>query len=1293
MKFRKIIRFKKRFNKNEKKYRSLFYNHAAAKIIIDPENGDIIDVNEAAAKFYGWNSEQLKKMNISQINLHASNEIKKGFVRNHHNEYKHLHSNGSIVDVEVFSSRINLNGKDYIHSIIHDISGKKQAESALRESEERYRLIMDNSIDAILLSVPDGNIISANKSACRMFGMTEDEILYADIKDIIAEDDKNWPDLFQKSNLNGGGKGEIILKRKNGENFPAEISISPFQTSKGEVRNSLIIRETTERVNFEKALLENEEIFRNFLENSPIYIFFKDKDIRPVKLSRNYEKMLQRPLDEVLGKTMDELFPSELAKSMIADDKKVLNEGRLVVVDEELNGRHFTTIKFPIIINDQPLYLAGYTLDVTESKKTEESLRANLSLLKIAGESARFGGWSVDLADKKVIWSEVVAFIHDEPADFYPTLDQTFNYYAPEYRKTITDSFTKCAEQGIPFDEELQIITAKDKRTWVKCIGKAEKNKNGDIIKIHGSFQDIDKIKIAESKLEESRQALSRLIGNLYGIAYRCSFSMNRPVEYISQGCRKMTGYSDNDFYNKKISWEMLIFEEDRASVWNEILNKTKTKEPFQVEYRIKHRNGQKRWVWEKGCGVCDNTGKINALESFITDITERKNAEEALIESEKNYRELIDGMNETVWVLDTNGNLIDVNKTAVRVLGYTKKELLSMGIIGIDLSLRKENTIELIKSMPEKKIQIFQTTHRTKDGKVFPVEVYSSVVTYKGEKAILNIARNITQRKRDEEFQQILYEIARTSMGTKAMEELLVVVRRELVKVLDTTNFYVALYNEKTEMLRKVIFVNEKFDIEEWEVKDSLSGEVIKYRKTLLLQGEERVNYAAKHGLNLIGVPPECWLGVPLMVDNKPIGVIVVQSYSDAKAYDKDSARLMEIIAHELAIVFQREKMIQDLIHAKEKAEESDRLKTAFLANISHEIRTPMNGILGFLELLAQPNLEEGQKDKYLEIVNKSGQRLLNTINNIVEVSKIESAQLEVSYDSTDISEVMGYHYDFFTQQAQQKGLTLLMNQKVSGKEAQINTDKAKLEGILTNLINNAIKFTIKGEVEFGNYLEDNRIVFYVKDSGIGIPPDKTGDIFKRFIQIDQSLTRAYEGSGLGLSIVKAYIESLGGIIWVDSSVGKGSVFYFSIPYKHLDTKTTETITQKTETRKFNSKAKILIAEDDEISYRYLETILSKHYKLLHSTTGGETVRIFSENPDVALILMDIKMPEMDGLQATREIRKINPNVPVIAQTAYAFSNDENKAKEAGCNDYISKPVIYHELIEKIKKCLENQI
>jgi signal transduction histidine kinase len=377
------------------------------------------------------------------------------------------------------------------------------------------------------------------------------------------------------------------------------------------------------------------------------------------------------------------------------------------------------------------------------------------------------------------------------------------------------------------------------------------------------------------------------------------------------------------------------------------------------------------------------------------------------------------------------------------------------------------------------------------------------------------------------------------------------------------------------------------------------------------------------------------------------------------------------------------------ELLKAKEKAEESDRLKSAFLANMSHEIRTPMNGILGFAQILKEPDLTGAEQQQYIEIIEKSGARMLNIINDIIHISKIEAGLMEFDIVETNINEQIEYIFTFFKPEAEAKGIKLYYTNPLPSREAIIKTDREKVYAILTNLVKNAIKYSHEGSIEFGYKNKGEVFEFYVKDTGIGIPKDRQEAIFERFIQADIFDKMAKQGAGLGLSISKAYVEMLGGKIWVESQEGKGSTFYFTLPYNAEPVK--EIIDRKLEPSKKNDsirKLKILVAEDDKVSEMLIDSFVKPFCKeILKARTGVEAVAACLAKPDIDLILMDIRMPKLGGYEATQQIREFNKEVVIIAQTAHGLTGDREKAIESGCNDYISKPINKDELILLIQK------
>jgi signal transduction histidine kinase len=382
-------------------------------------------------------------------------------------------------------------------------------------------------------------------------------------------------------------------------------------------------------------------------------------------------------------------------------------------------------------------------------------------------------------------------------------------------------------------------------------------------------------------------------------------------------------------------------------------------------------------------------------------------------------------------------------------------------------------------------------------------------------------------------------------------------------------------------------------------------------------------------------------------------------------------------------------EKTSLELRNSKDKAEESDRLKSAFLANVSHEIRTPMNGILGFAELLRSPNLSGEEQQEYIKIIERSGARLLSTINDIIDISQIEAGEVEVRIMPVMLKDELSFLYDFYKQKTDYKGLQLVYNPQVDDTTL-FCTDKGHLNAILSNLLSNAIKFTSQGSIEFGYTRQNENVQFFVSDTGIGIREDDFKLIFQRFRQAHEGNTRSYEGSGLGLAITKAFVEKLGGSIRVESKLGSGSTFYVDLPEHPISGTTApheEAFSADVMEHQLRN-LKIIVAEDDESSEMFINIILqSFSMQVLNARSGFEVVELTRENPDVDLILMDVQMPDLNGYEATQEIRKFNKDVIIIAQTAHAFSDDKTKAINAGCNDYLTKPIEINNLMGAIRK------
>jgi CheY-like chemotaxis protein/two-component sensor histidine kinase len=379
----------------------------------------------------------------------------------------------------------------------------------------------------------------------------------------------------------------------------------------------------------------------------------------------------------------------------------------------------------------------------------------------------------------------------------------------------------------------------------------------------------------------------------------------------------------------------------------------------------------------------------------------------------------------------------------------------------------------------------------------------------------------------------------------------------------------------------------------------------------------------------------------------------------------------------------------------AKAKAEESDKLKSSFLTNLSHEIRTPMNAILGFTDLLNETDLNETDRLEYLKIISKSGTNLVSIIDDLIEMSKIDANQIMPNYTNVNLESCIYELYETIKVGIpHSREIDFFIIENHNPAAYSVITDEIKLKQIIINLITNAIKFTDQGFVAFGYVIDEEKaeVKFTIKDSGLGIEKNKHKYIFDRFKRIDGDMSIKAGGLGLGLAISKAYVEMLGGVITLESNVGKGSVFSFSIPLKinEIGKKTVQPI-YNIAVSKEEESATILIAEDDNINFILLQKIMQfKNHTIIRAINGQEAVEICRNNPNIDLVLMDIKMPVMNGFEALEKIKHFQPELPIIAQTAYSSNEDKKKIEQAGFFGYITKPINRENLFEMIEKAFQ---
>ena len=820
-------------------------------------------------------------------------------------------------------------------------------------------------------------------------------------------------------------------------------------------------------------------------------------------------------------------------------------------------------------------------------------------------------------------------------------------------------------------------------------------DEEGNMIGTVGYARDITRQKQAEKRLKESEE-LNRSITES---ALDAIVSMNNEGKVIlwNKAATKMFGYTREEMLNQSLS--PILPKQHHNSHTHGILNLKNKHEETLIGKTIEIsalRKDKTEFPIELSLSKWINTRGEQNYTGIIRDISQRVN-------NEKEIRKLSMAAAQSpsiIVITDSHGKIEYVNHKFEILTGYTSEE-----VKGLNTSIMKSGEHpesfyrELWQTITAGKVWRGEFHNKKKNGKLFWESAYIGPVFDRNGNIenFLKIAEDITDRKRKEMIQKIIYHFSNELVSSVSLHDFAQTIQKELSALIDTTNFYIALYDEKSDGFRVVFQQDEKDSFATIPSEKTLTGHVFRIRKPLLVTRKTREELLKSGIIEQYGSPSEAWLGVPLMIDNNAIGVFAVQNYSDEHAFQKPDIELLEIISRQLSMVIYRKQQEQELRTALEKARESDRLKTAFLSNLSHEIRTPMNGILGFASLIGDPTLNRFEKEEYLNVIRKSSERMLNTMNDIIEAAKIQIGEIQITKEEVSVAALLHDMQRSFMPEAEVKGLRLSVSiPSALEKSCRLYTDGQKLRTALSHLIHNAIKFTKQGYVEFGCWQKNNAIEFFVKDSGIGIPKNRQQAVFNRFEQADADYsTRLYEGSGLGLTIAKAYVEWLGGSIQVVSEVGKGSTFRFAIPFA-MEKKQAEALSDPENAQPAaesgNRHPAVLIVEDDETSVKYLQAILKDKFKTIYQAEyGKKAVELCRLHPDIRLVLMDIKLPDITGLEATREIRKFDKKVIIIAQTAYAMIGDEDKALEAGCNDYIAKPILKENLFKILNRWLNH--
>ena len=1327
-------------------------------VISTDKNGLVIQMNPVAETLCGWKLSEAFGKPLSEVFtiINAENRqivadpvikvLEKGEIVGLANHTVLVSRNGT--EYQISDSAAPIKNKEGVITgvvlVFSDITESYITQRRIRESEERYRSLLNNLEAGIVVHAPDTSIVMNNPRACDLLGLSDDQMRGKEAMDpawkFVNEDNiplslDEYP-VNRIVNCRQPIKDQILGIHQPNQNDVVWVTVNgcPVLDPKGEITEIVIsFIDITQRKQEEIARREADELFKHVFDysnvgksiTSPNGVINVNKAFCNL-LGYNKEELRNKKWQEITHPDDLELSQYEVNKirggavDQVRFNKRFLHKnGSVIWVD--LSSSAFLN-------NTGELQLISTVIDITESKRSElllkekteeieaqneelnqtnqklaeakEIAEKNEARLKMALRVSKSGAWDWNIQKKSFYWSDEFLQLFGLPENTVAGFEAWAKALHPDDIEKASLKIQEAIENHTELLNDYRIILPNNEIRWIRTTGNVT-YVNNEPQRMIGLCMDITQQKMSEQELynakeraEESERLLAKIADN-YPNSFVSVIEKDLTVGFSGGQEFKRQNLNPNDFVGLTLEQVFGGFTE----IVKENYLSTFSGKETSFELFINNQ-----YQLYKTVPLVDEHNHITRILSVVENITESKQTEKALKESEERFKNMFERHSSVMLlVAPESGMITGANESSVRFYGYSKSELLAMNIDQINILSPEQVKMELQHALHEER-SYFVFPHRLASGEVRTVEVHSSPIILQDQKILFSIIHDITERKHLEKIREIQYNIATAVVTSDSIGQLLEFVRSELSQMFNTTNFFAALYNAKNNTLKKLHWFDEVDEFEEWEASKSFSGYVVKTGKMLLLNKQEIEKLGAEQNIPIMGEPAECWLGVPLVVDKRTIGVLVIQSYTDPKAYDASSARLFEQVAYDLSVYIEKSRILQELNVAKLHAEESDRLKSAFLANMSHEIRTPMNGILGFAEILKDPELTGEQQREYIKIIEKSGNRMLNIINDIIDISKIESGLIKLDIKESNINDQIEYIYTFFKPEAEAKGIKLSIKTTLLAKEATLKTDREKVYAILTNLVKNAIKYTPAGSIEFGYDLIGSQILtsqklktehplflqFYVKDTGIGIAANRQEAIFERFIQADITDKMARQGAGLGLAITKSYVEMLGGRIWVESQEGIGSTFYFTLPYnaepeEKAIAKTSDFADGIINTTK---TLKILIAEDDEASEMLITLMVNVFCKeKLKVRTGLEAVETSRKNPDIDLVLMDIQMPVMGGYEAIRQIREFNKNVIIIAQTAYGLSGDREKAIDAGCNDYIAKPINKAELQAMILK------
>lgn len=1322
----------------KEKYRTLF-DDAPLGIFRATVQGELMEINKTMAEMLGYKTVDKATEKIRDVanqiyvdpdqRIELVNEITAADITKTI-EIKFKKRSGKPFDVNLSIKAVRDDGGNplYIEGIVEDISLRKKTEENLILERNQLRTLIDNIPDFIYIKDREGKYVLTNKALVKMLKARSG-------KQLIGKTDSDlFPEKiakeFQLEDSQIIHKGETIINKKennlNKERRFKEILSYTTKVPLYDQENNIIglvgiSRDLSELKKAEDRIKANQANLKAVIESTDNAIWSVNLDYKIIECNRSFRSNIKK----LYGK--DIRSGSNILQKLPEGQSKKWKKR----YDRAFKGKHWkeehcfqidgTKRCFEVSFNpivDNYGKVSGVTVfsqDISERKMAEVVIRESEELFRQLADNIN-DAFLITQGRKIIYTNPAVVKIYGAIPDKFEDKD-LLKLIHPTDRERIGKILqSPDFRNNKTFDDQFRILKNDGSVSWIwqRTFPILKKGRNTRTVTV---ATDITNQKELEQALLTNRNQQRAILDNIPYLAWLKDnqgkyISVNEPfARHYQLSVEEIIGKTDYDLCDPVIAKGY----EDK----DEEVKKNLKRMLFQSQGSI---NG--RWSETYKAPIFDEHGNITGITGLSRDISDQKSMEDAMRASEERFRALLQNSSDAITILNKEGTIIFESSLRSKISDFSIEELVGKQIsemVHPEDARTVEKVFNQVITKPDKVMKLeYRSLHKNKKW-IYVESIFVNKLKNKDINGIVVNSRDVSERKMSELKEKVyhhnlifLSNSALDLLGLSSKDDIYRYISIRLNEYLENSIVIVSSYTEEENLfhVEQVVGLDDNFQ----RVEKLLGKKINDVSLHILDEIKEQLYTGKLITLNLDEDADEWELeditreqfvalynmfdvnkiyNISLARHNKLLGNVTILTRHKSIIKFK---HIIETFLHQVSVALHRSQLEYELVLAKDKAEESDKLKSAFLANMSHEIRTPMNGILGFAELLNDDDISPGNRKKYIEIINNNGKMLINLIDDIIDFSKIEAGQIKIAFKDFSLNSLMHQvHSSFLSENLinNKAKVKLRMRKALSNDKCFINSDPNRIRQILTNLIGNSFKFTDEGYIEFGYKFEDkDTLQFYVKDTGIGIPQQKLNKIFERFIQADDSPTRKYGGSGLGLAISKGFVDMLGGKMWAESEVNEGSTFYFTIPYKQAGKVEPEEQDRRKPKEKYDwSGKKILIAEDDKFSYKFLEGFLRQtNVKVIHAQNGVEAVDICKKNDEIDLVLMDIQMPEMNGYEATSLIKNFRNGLPVIAQTANAILEERDKCLDAGCDDFITKPVNVKELYSKIDKYLKQK-